>query len=216
MKIEFNEQKVNEFANKMSELLYEMRIEDLQGSTVTDGDDNWIDIEFVNSVIDNPDHAAVMTRLIRESIVKTIKQQPSIYTNDRGEYEYQSDTYDHAYVIDTYVSDQFHKNDMRTVHICKYCKSDNVMVRSWTNPNDMTFVRFNDNNRVGWCNDCKTPVLIEKIEVNVADHIIGFRVGDDERIYSLSQAKNMAKEIMAVWSNEIQDPVIMYEGDSRG
>lgn len=108
-------QKALKFAERMSEQLYEMRSEDLPDGTVT------FDEKFLNETLDNPEHVKNIKLWIERSIIAKLGEDPTAYLNDDGDdYEYKYDTYDHAYLMDEYIQQQY--DDKREARLEKKWK----------------------------------------------------------------------------------------------
>ena len=161
-----------------------------------------------------------------------------------SEYVYSSDVYDHAYLVDFYIEDLFHQKHpvMENVHVCDFCGSDNVQTKAWVRPNkdneyvDITSEEINDN----YCDDCDQNATLSVVEKNKRYDVIGFQVwGDDGTaqdgkphphmktsfcVYSLDQANSMMDDdndgdeqwkLMAIWTDTIEEPTLMFETDPR-
>lgn len=108
-------QKALKFAERMSEQLYEMRSEDLPDATVT------FDEKFLNETLDNPEHVKNIKLWIERSIIAKLGAEPNAYLNDTGDdYEYKYDTYNHAYLMDEYIQQQY--DDKREARLEKKWK----------------------------------------------------------------------------------------------
>jgi Zn finger protein HypA/HybF involved in hydrogenase expression len=124
------------------------------------------------------------------------------------------------------------------VYTCSKCGSDNVSVQTW--------VKINEGNRLSgdiylddegncWCEDCAEHYEIVKAEVDPNSKVIGFQVVGDEDgdyfgeihpdmagsfcIYNLTEAQSMNSSgwrLLAIWSGDIEEPTMMFEGDPRG
>lgn len=102
-----NEKKIYAFAKRMAEQLFDMRNEDLVNNLDLDMDATYTE-EYANKILDNPEHVKNIKLWIERSIIAKLGEDPTAYVNDAGDdYEYQSDTYDHAYLMDEYIQQQW-------------------------------------------------------------------------------------------------------------
>lgn len=98
-----DKQKIIAFAQRMSELLYEMRIEDLENNLDVDNTLDF-DEEFMNKILEDKGHVALIKDSIRTSIIAKLLDFPETYFNHEiNDYEYKTDTYDHAFLMDVYI-----------------------------------------------------------------------------------------------------------------
>jgi len=92
------------YAKQMSDLLYEMRCDDIYACTN-------VPVEYVNDIIDDDEHIRNIKKLIYDEVLIAVNAEPKQHQNNDGEYSYIGGvTYDFAYVIDTYVEDHYKKN----------------------------------------------------------------------------------------------------------
>ena len=236
--------KIEKFAIAMSVLLYEMRAEsDLSGASLTTPNTNSaVPHEFIESTIDDVEHIENMKEIIYKDIVQTLTEHPNLYKNDKGEYEYNMDVYGFAYVIDSYVERLYEDtNETKSVWVCPDCRSDNVQFKTWTDANTMTATNDECPMEEGdcHCKDCEsTSVLITKIMMP-RKKVIGFQVilidgvghpilhpkmnGNHSNVYNLEQANKMVSnpeygeycELKTIWTDDIECPVMMFEGNVR-
>lgn len=66
--------------------------------------------------------------------------------------------------------------NVKTVHICTNCGSDNVRIKVWIKPNNNNEIVdvIDKNNEYGWCDDCQHETIIKKVQMNANAKIIGF------------------------------------------
>jgi len=166
-------------------------------------------------------------------------------TGKHEEYVYSSDVYDFAYLVDAYIHDEYVRNhpEFENVHVCDFCGSDNVQTKAWVRPNknneyvDMASEEINDN----YCDDCEENSCLTVVEKNVRHKVIGFQVVGDNGtaqdgemhphmdasfcVYSLDQANSMMDDdnngdeqwtLLAIWTDTVEEPTMMFEGDPRG
>lgn len=97
------EDKIYAFAERMSELLFDMRNEDLCNNLDLDQDMTYTE-EYAEKILENEEHVKKIKNLIKISVIAKLGENPLAYVNEKGDdYEYQSDTYDHAYHMDEYI-----------------------------------------------------------------------------------------------------------------
>lgn len=235
--------KAQTFALAMSEQLYQMRVEDLSGGSIILTDDSeQIPQDFIEKIIDDSVHIAQMKKRIHNSIFSAITDDNRLYYTELGEYQYNSDTYDHAYVIDEYVQEMYESTQTKCVYLCTHCQSDNVQVKAWVRPNEGNLYvdEVNEGDEPGWCDDCNLTTFIETAQLKATAKVIGFQVvgedGTNEEgeihphmdasfcLYSLPQAKAMLDDdnngeecwrLMSIWTGDVEEPTMMFEGDPR-
>lgn len=158
-------------------------------------------------------------------------------------YSYCTDVYDHAFAIDAYVQDLYDDTLTKCVYLCMHCGSDAVQVKSWTRPNEgHKFVDEVEGDELGWCDDCQQTVDIQTAELKKRAEVVGYQVvGQDSSpvegeihphmdasfcLYSLDQARSMLDDdnlgdergywrLLTIWTGDVEEPTIMYEGDPR-
>lgn len=95
--------KKENFAREMSEELFQIRSEDYPDSSKLPED-------FIDATLNDPVHAQAIKEKIKKDILNYMEQYPEEYlTNDNKGYEYKYDTYDHSYVLDTYLENEYEK-----------------------------------------------------------------------------------------------------------
>lgn len=119
----------------------------------------------------------------------------------------------------------------KMVWVCPNCDSDNVQIREWVNPNtSYTDDSSELDDEDYWCNDCQSHKILTTKIVAARTKVIGFQVLFDSKkvrfhpstkpdeVYSLEQARdllNSSHKLKAVWSCEIETPVMMFTGNMR-
>jgi len=222
----------------MSELLWDMRLEDISGCTLLDDDDNEIPKEFIDKHLDVPEYQQQMKSLIRFSVLEHVTRDPKYFTHPDGEYAYTApDTYDHSYMVDNYIQALYAHTQTKTVYQCSHCNSDNVQVKAWVRPNQgMKYVdEVNEGDEMGWCDDCGLSAIVDTVEVKRRNAVTGFQVWDEKGemhphmdasfcVYSLPQAKSMIDDnnqgqeqwnLLTIWIDTVEEPTMMFEGDPR-
>jgi len=236
--------KEEKFAIAMSELLFDMRNEDLANTIVLDDDGNQIPVDFIDKILEDDNHQKVMKEKIRETIMNTFAWNPNSFNkDDEGNYVYTApNTYDYAYFIDDYIQAMYADTQTRTIYQCTHCLSDNVQVKAWVRPNEgMKYVdEVNEGDELGWCDACQQNVYVETVEVKRRAHIIGYQVLDDAHnatdmhphmeasfcVYNLDQARSMLDDdnqgdergkwqLVTIWDDTIEEPTMMFEGLPR-
>ena len=234
--------KIEIFAIAMSDLLYTMRIESsFFSGLLTPNTDNLIPEDFKDKIVDDKNHSHVMRLLIKNNIFNDLTECPDTFKNDKGEYEYHPDVYEYSYVVDSYVEQQYEDlHCTKTLWVCPDCGSDNVQFKTWTNANTMkaTDDECPMEDSDCHCNDCEcTNVLLIKTMIPKRK-VIGFQVESVDGIgnnimhpdmeasfcvYNLKQANEMLSsnnsveysELLTIWSDDIEEPTMMFEGDLR-
>jgi hypothetical protein len=103
-------EKMLEFANDMSELLFELRDNDITGCDLTDEHDNLIPEDFINRVLREEEHVKTIKERIRVSVLEHVERDPKYFTHPDGNFAYTApDTYDHAYHMDGYIQELYEK-----------------------------------------------------------------------------------------------------------
>lgn len=228
--------KEEKFANDMSILLSEMRGEDLTNTTIYTFDDKIIPDEFIDSILDDKKHLNEIKKRIYNSVLEAVQFNPKLFLNKKGEYEYTAPhTYNHTYMVDGYLEEQYLSTKTHTLLICSHCNSSNVQVKAWVKPNlNNRFVTIdNDQNEAGWCCDCELYSHIISSELKLNARIIGYQVVGREGtkqegdihpdmyasfcVYSLEDAREMIKtnknewQLLTIWDGDIEEPTIMFE-----
>lgn len=95
--------KTNEdYATAMSELLFQMRIEE----NIPYGNEcEYVPTEFAEKIIDDPKHIVLIKKRIYENVLADVNLSPQKFTNKYGKLGYTIDTYDHAFSVDAYVDE---------------------------------------------------------------------------------------------------------------
>lgn len=141
------------------------------------------------------------------------------------------------------IEDRENKNSpassTKKLWLCPCCGSDNVKMKVWVNAN--TKVVMVDDPADGYgdvegcCNDCGEQSLLVEAKLISNTKIEGFQVVDDVTgnihpdmdgsfcLYNLSQVRKMLNnkkreghwELLAVWTGDVEEPTIMFDGDPR-
>ena len=248
---EFVMKKYERFAVAMSILLFEMRTEDLNDTILYYEDQHGVQKEMLENYIDKAlsDHKETIIERLRLSVLAAVTDSPNNYMQKHSgqgdsatsEYVYSSLVYDHAYLVDEFIMEQYHVDhpEMKTIQMCPECNSDNVQVKAWVRPNQNNQLvdYLNDQVTDGFCDDCHEHVIVETAEVNVRHQVEGFQVrfasganqihpkmANDKSLYSLLDADAMLRDstvgerwkLKTIWTADIVDPVVMFDdGDPR-
>jgi len=166
--------KEEKFAESMSELLFEMRDNDITGCDLEDINGKPISEEFINKVLESTTYKEQIKLFIKISVLEHVTRDPKYFTHPDGEYSYTApDTYDHAMLMDAYI-EELHEKEfpvLKTMIVCDECGGINVQSRAWVYPNknnefvDLMSEEVQDN----WCDDCDSNVSTSSIEVNIHD-----------------------------------------------
>lgn len=165
--------KFERFANEMSQQLFEMRGEDLITSVIITDDNEQIPVDFIDKILGSDIHIEQMKSLLRMSVLKDVTANPDEYDMNGNDYVYSGSIYDHTYLVDAYIEDEYHRENpvMKTVIVCDDCGGINVQSKSWVRPNqnnefvDLMTEEINDN----FCDDCNVNVTTTSIQVDVKD-----------------------------------------------
>ena len=228
----------------MSVLLWDMRIEDLNNSVLFDEDSEQIPTDFIDGILDDPEHQKAIKEVLRLSVLEDVTARPTAYIEkrtgeDTREYVYSTNVYDHAYLVDNYIEALYANTQKKTVYICSHCNSDNVQVQAWVRPNQgMQYVdEVCEGDAMGWCDDENLSSVVDTAEVKRRAKIVGFQVESDDDshemhphmdgsfcLYSLPQAQAMLDDdnngdeqwkLLAIWDGDVEEPTMMFEGDPR-
>lgn len=216
------------FAREQAEVIFQMHIE---GSFIYENEE--MSEEFIKSIVDDEQHATAIKNIIRLAILKDI-ELGIIKT-----LEYNIEMYEYGYKIEDYCMEQFYKDKTKTLWLCPICGSDNVQFKTWTDAN--TFVATNDECPMEdddcHCKDCEGNGKLIHQEMPYLKQVIGFQVVSDGLIadydgelhpkmdgsfciYNLSQAREMINndcswKLLTIWSGDIEEPTMMFEGNPR-
>ena len=135
------------------------------------------------------------------------------------------------------------RKTIRTLWLCSNCGSDRVQQKAWVDLNENSIDWDSSSDLIDdedyYCQDCEEHLAPITQDVPVKKKIIGFQVvsncgGDDIHpmmagsfcIYSLSQAKEMLEDrpgknlfnewkLLAIWTDDVEEPTMMFKGDPR-
>jgi len=233
--------KEEKFANEMSELLFQMRTEDLNGLMIFINNTEQIPVDFIDKIINDPVHFPQIKKRIYATLLEAVKSKPSDYINEKGNFHYTHKIYDHAHIVDSYIQEMYNETQTKCLYICTHCNSDNVQVKAWVKPNQGNlYVDEIEGDELGWCDDCNLTSEIQTAELKKNAKVLGFQViGEDGTkeegeihphmdasfcIYSLEQARAMLDDnnngdeqwqLLTIWSGDVEEPTFMFEGDPR-
>ena len=124
---------------------------------------------------------------------------------------------------------------MKKVFLCSNCHSDQVETKMWVGINSkiITNACLENEDEDNYCPDCGQHTGVYEAELENDAEVIGFQVvsNDDSGdihpkmdasfcIYSLSQCEEMVDNdfwrLLAIYTNDIEEPTMMFEGDPRG
>lgn len=92
---------IEEYAEAMSTLLFEMRIE-------SEYCNEEVSEEYFNKIVDDPEHMVLIKKRIYENVHNDVKQCPDNHKFE-GEFGYNANTYDFAHAVDAYVEELHEK-----------------------------------------------------------------------------------------------------------
>ena len=130
---------------------------------------------------------------------------------------------------------------VKKLWLCPHCGSDNVETKNWVHANTGKVSDYdNGEEGNGYCNDCEEHGELILSDVKADAEVVGFQVvsNDDQTgdihplmdasfcLYSLSQAREMLADkpgknlfnewkLLAIWTGDVEEPTIMFEGDPR-
>lgn len=232
-----NEPEEQKFAREMSEVIYENHRESEYLFIHEDMPE-----EFVETVLNMPENVQACKELIRKAILKDFANDPDQFTRDENNMlRYEDNMHDYGYVIETYCLEKYYEGKTKHVWICPNCGSDNVELKRWHNPNTNK-IGVDCEDDEGWCGDCEEHCDLSYVELKFLSKIIGYQVrggdlGDSvgrlhpdmaspTSVYNLGQANEVLRyskrksdaywSLSTVWSGDIENPMMMFEGDIRG
>ena len=160
-----------DFAKRMSELLYDMRLEDIGSVSLMTDSFVTIPKEYMDKILADETHVGIIKNIIRMSVLESVTECPKLYMkNDKSEYVYTApDTYDHAYAMDSYIEKQYIKDNpvMTDVYICEKCGGENVLARVWVLPNkqfQLSKEQLSKTIKYGYCTDCDDLVKLNIVQ----------------------------------------------------
>jgi len=130
-------------------------------------------------------------------------------------------------------------DETKQLWLCSNCGSDNIEMKVWRHAN---YFEPDNNDRDDsteddecYCRDCNLVGEAINSELKYAAKVVGFQVVDDEAgdihpdmdgsfcLYNLSQANKMLHskhdegnwKLLTIWSGDVEEPTIMFEGDPR-
>lgn len=125
---------------------------------------------------------------------------------------------------------------VKTLWLCPNCGSDNVEMKVWANANT-NVVGTDCEEEEGYCQDCEERGELILSTIKASAKLEGFQVVNDELgdihpdmdasfcLYNLSQSKEMLNKkgfnntdwkLLAIWTGDVEEPTLMFEGDPRG
>lgn len=125
---------------------------------------------------------------------------------------------------------------VKTLWLCPHCGSDNVEMKVWANANT-NVVGTDCEEEEGYCQDCEERGELILSTIKASAKLEGFQVVNDELgdihpdmdasfcLYNLSQSKEMLNKkgfnntdwkLLAIWTGDVEEPTLMFEGDPRG
>jgi hypothetical protein len=194
--------------------------------------------EFIESIMADNMHADIIRAKIRNQILNDLKAHPVLFdiSETTKELQYDGDMReDYEGLVTAYIRELYNNGKTKTVWLCPNCGSDNVEMKNWVNANTGE-VGTDCEEDEGYCQDCEGHGELILSTVKESARIVGYQVVDDVAgdihpdmegsfcLYSLSQAKEMIKnsddptdcwKLLAIWTGDVEEPTIMFEGDPR-
>lgn len=225
--------KFEKFALAMSEQLYQMRKEDVKNNTLIADDNKIIPDYFIDVILNDQKHITAIKEKIRMSVLEDVKLNPDDYDKNDNKY---------VYIIDEYIIQQYvlYNPVMKNVHVCDFCNTNNVQTLVWVKPNNNNeFIVQSEEINDEFCDDCNMLTTLSVVEKNWRHDIIGFQVRGDngtkedgkihpdikneKSVFNLEQARSMINnndgqeqwKLMAIWTTDIEKPIMMFNGDLR-
>lgn len=224
------------FARENSEILFEMAIE---GEFLYM--DDTMSKEFIEGIVEDAHHASAIKNVMRLKILRDVQNYPDNFTRDEnGNLTYSPDMMDYNSYITEYCLKEYYKDKTKTLYLCPNCGSDNVEFKVWAKANYGK--EINDdcptNDSDSWCGDCETHGELLVHDIPYLKEVIGYQVVGVEGsanegeihpnmdgsfcIYNLSQTKEMLEsssndwKLLTIWSDDVEEPTFMFEGNPRG
>jgi len=192
--------------------------------------------EFIASMMADRFQSDIIKALIRAQILNDLKENPEAFKYEKNIPQYDSDMReDYEGLVTNYIRERFDSGKKKALYLCPHCGSDNVESKSWVNPNTNE-VKDSDTGDDDYCNDCQQHGELLYQSIPVHKKVIGFQVvGEDDSenasdihpkmegsfcLYNLSQAREMIGDdngwkLLCIWSGDIEEPTIMFEGKPR-
>jgi hypothetical protein len=201
--------------------------------------------EFISSVMADRFQSDIIKALIRAQIINDLKENPKAFQYDSKNVPiYDSNMReDYEGLVINYIRERFNSGKTKTLWLCPHCGSDNVQHKALVNANSNEILDGDvDTDEDGYCNDCEQSGELLTQELPLYKKVIGYQVVGKEdhenegdihplmdasfSLYSLSQAKEMLEDdntmykgewkLLTIWSGDVEEPTMMFEGDPRG
>jgi hypothetical protein len=203
--------------------------------------DDEIPSKFIESIMASEMHAAMIKVKLRAQILNDLKAHPQLFdiSETTKELQYDGDMReDYEGLVTAYIREQFDEGKTKTLYLCPHCGSDNVEMKSWVNPNTDE-IKDSDTGDDDYCNDCQQHGELLYQSIPIHKKVVGFQVVDEDNgdihptmeasfcLYNLTQAREMLNgaptmkfagnwKLLCIWSGDIEEPTIMFEGNPRG
>jgi hypothetical protein len=233
-----NETPAEKFARESAQRIFDELCE-------SDGfhQDDEMPSEFIESIMADHWHADIIRAKIKNQILNDLKAHPVLFdiTETTKELQYDGDMReDYEGVATQYIRELFNNGKTKTIWLCPHCGSDNVEMKNWVNANTGE-VGTDCEEDEGYCQDCEQRGELILSTVKETANVVGYQVVGEEGhenegelhslmagsfcLYSLSQAKAMLDDdntlykgewkLLAIWTGDVEEPTIMFEGDPR-
>ena len=194
---------------------------------------------FIETIMADDKHADIIKGKMRYHILDDLNKYPDAFTrNENGNLVYDSRMReDYEGVATEYIRELYNKDKTKSLWLCPNCGSDNVEFKVWANANtnEVSDTDAPMEDEDCFCNDCKEHGELILSTVKADAKIEGFQVVDDEAgdihpdmdgsfcLYNMSQAQKMLHskhdegnwKLLAIWTGDVEEPTIMFEGDPR-
>jgi hypothetical protein len=200
--------------------------------------------EFIEGIMANEQHAEAIKTRIESQMQKDVKKCPKLFNFKDGWLMYDGDMReDYEGIATQYCREIFNVDKKKSLWLCPHCGSDNVETKMWVNPNTNTIGDCDaGEDGDGWCNDCEQHGELILQELPVSKKVVGFQVVGIEGtaqedninplmagsfcLYNRSQANEMLEKsnttfvnwcwkLLTIWSGDVEEPTLMFEGDPR-
>lgn len=146
---------IEEYAEAMSQLLFEMRIE---SDFITED----VPEEYLNKIVDDPKHQVLIKKRIYDNVLEDAKRSPDNHKFE-GEFGYNTDTYDFAHAVDAYVEELYEAE--RQARLKKKWKVWVEIERIETDPEDPMSEDYIDEEcpiGISYCDSLEEAVELQK------------------------------------------------------
>lgn len=217
------------FARENAETIFDMHV---SGTSLYEHET--MPESFVKSIVEDKKHQEIIKANMRKEIYDAVRLFPNNFDRDiDGNLTYDPMMYDYGFGVEEYCLVIWNSTHTKEIYLCEHCGSDNVDEKRWVglNTNEITTDCEEDQ---CYCNDCEQHSDICREEIVLNKKLIGFQVRDvdnddivhpslkENGVFNLTQmnhllnTEEMSWKLVAVWSGDIVDPIMAFEGNPRG